>query len=350
MSIRWYIGTLAALAAGVFFWCALSIPEGNDDTVVLAGKTMGTSWQVQLVATEDSASLDRLAAEIAVLLQRLDRDLFSTWTPDSELSHLNRGIVGEMWQLPDELAEVLVLAQMVHRRSEGAFDVTLGALVDLWGFGPEPVAGRPTAAAVRAARQRVGMEAFTLDPEAGTIVLHKALQFDLSGIAKGYAVDRVATLLQRAGHDNFLVEIGGELRLQGWRADGAAWVVAIEKPQSGLPEAFARLDSRGDALALAGSGDYRNVREYDGRRYSHEIDPRSGAPVDHALSAVTVLHESAALADAWATALMVLGPIEGPRIADREELAAYFIMRDASGLVSRQTSGFSRYITNTNRQ
>jgi thiamine biosynthesis lipoprotein len=217
-------------------------------------------------------------------------------------------------------------------------------LVNLWGFGPQPAGAIPDAAAIAAAQARLGLNALHIDRSAGTVTFDKALTLDLSGIAKGYAVDAVAGLLQDLGFASFLVEIGGELRLQGARPDGRSWIVAVERPQGGMPEAFTRLDLHGKAAGLAGSGDYRNYREVDGRRYSHEIDPRTGRPVAHTLASVTVLATTAAAADAWATALMVLGPDEGRAVADSEGLAAYFILRGPNGFEPAYTAAFARYL------
>ncbi|HEY0963994.1 MAG TPA: FAD:protein FMN transferase [Pseudomonadales bacterium] len=303
---------------------------------------MGTTWQVNLVAPDDDAIRDTRVA-IVDLLAQLDRAVFSTWTPDSELSKLNASAPGVAHSVSRSMLAVLALAQDIHARSRGAFDISIGPLVNLWGFGPRAVDGIPGEQAIADAQARTGLGALLVDRVAGTVTYEKTLTLDLSGIAKGYAVDAVADLLLAQGFTDFLVEIGGELRLQGHAADGSNWVVAIERPQGGMPEAFARIDSGGEAIALAGSGDYRNFREVDGKRYSHEIDPRTGMPVTHALASVTVISDTAAEADAWATALMVLGPEEGRDVADSEGLAAYFIMRAPAGFDHAYTAAFARF-------
>lgn len=307
---------------------------------------MGTTWQVKLVDVDESRAMD-VGGEISALLTRLDRAVFSTWTPDSELSRLNASAPGAAHAVSPDLLAVLALAQDIHARSRGAFDISVGPLVNLWGFGPDPASGIPHAQAIENARAQTGLAALHIDHTAGTATYAKPLTLDLSGIAKGYAVDKVAELLLARGFTDFLVEVGGELRLQGHGPGGDAWNIAIERPQSGMPEPYARIDSAGEAIALAGSGDYRNFREVDGTRYSHEIDPRSGRPGTHALASVTVISDTAASADAWATALMVLGPDEGRAVADSEGLAAYFIMRAPTGFDHAQTAAFARYVRPT---
>lgn len=333
---------LAVLAAGAFFW-QLLVAMAAPRQQVLEGATMGTTWQVRLAAANEDAAREAGAA-VAALLARLDRDVFSTWAPESELSRLNAGRPGTPHAVSADLLAVLQLAQDIHARSRGAFDVTVGPLVNLWGFGPRAAADIPDARAIAAARAQTGFDALHVDHTAGTVAFAKPLTLDLSGIAKGYAVDRVAELLLARGFTDFLVEIGGELRLQGRAADGEGWNVAIERPEPGKPAVYTRIDSMGDAIALAGSGDYRNYRERKGRRYSHEIDPRTGMPVAHSLASVTVISDTAASADAWATALMALGPAEGRAVADSEGLAAYFIMRAPDGFDHAYTAAFARYL------
>lgn len=345
MSGRLRNKALAVPAAGAFFWLVyVVLVDPAPALLSLQGATMGTRWNVQLV-TDGQTDPGDTAAAVQALLERLDHDVFSTWDSGSELSRLNRQPPDTAVPVSADLFAVLQLARHLHTRSGGAFDISVGALVNLWGFGPEPAAeGIPAADALAAARALTGLDALVLDPVTRTATTTRPLTLDLSGIAKGHAVDAVALLLQDRGVTDFLVEIGGELRLQGRRPDGSGWMIAVEAPRSDLREVFARIDSHGESLALAGSGDYRNFRDADGKRYSHEIDPRTGYPVDHDLAAVTVLAATAAEADAWATALMVLGPEEGPRLADGEGLAAYFIMRAPAGLEPHYTRAFAPYL------
>ncbi len=352
----WHAGkALAAVAASVFFGALLVLtacsPQSRQHAVVqLQGSTMGTTWQVQIATPSDapgqtgSATDDRLSAEIQALLDRLDYQVFSTWSAESELSQLSQAPIGKARVVSPDLLEVLLQSQELHALSLGTFDITVGALVNLWGFGPDPAAWLPDASAVQRGKAQQGMEALAIDRALSAVTLHKPLALDLSAIAKGYATDQVAELLLARGHTDFIVEIGGELRVQGLRADARPWRIAIERPQGGPREAYTRISSQGEALALAGSGDYRQSRMADGRLYSHEIDPESGYPVTHPLASVTVISHSAALADAWATALLVLGPAAGPALAERNNLAAYFIVRGERELESFYTPAFTRFL------
>jgi len=333
---------LIASAVSAFLLLLLAfLPRA--EVLSLAGASMGTQWQVQLV-DDGEGELEGLAGEIEVLLQMLDRQVFSTWAPDSELNRLNRDSSGQPVPVSSELLQVLQAALAFHAASDGAFDPSVGPLVDIWGFGPVEVTVSPDAEAIAEARTRLGAAEVRVDAEAGTVSKPARVQLDLSGIAKGYAVDRVVELLQARGFISFLVEIGGELRLQGLRPDDEPWTIAIEQPDADVREVQALIDTRGEPLALAGSGDYRNYRLVDGVRQSHEIDPLRGVPVQHGLAAVTVLAQSTMEADAWATALMVLGPSDGVRVADRLGLSAYFIIRAGEAWQVQTTGRFADYL------
>lgn len=313
------------------------------EVLSLAGSTMGTQWQVQLV-DDGKGELDGLATAVEALLQELDLEVFSTWNEESELSRLNRDTSEQALPASPALLQVLQTALRIHKDSDGAFDPSIGALVNLWGFGPEKITMSPTPDAIADARSRLGASELQLDLVAGTVSKPARLQLDLSGIAKGYAVDRVAELLQSRGFSAYIVEIGGELRVQGRRPDDSNWTIAIEQPDTGQRAVQALFDTRGEAVALAGSGDYRNYRIIDDVRQSHEIDPLRGIPVQHALAAVTVLAANAMEADAWATALMVLGPSDGMRVADRLGLSAYFIIRAGDAWQVETTGRFAEYL------
>jgi thiamine biosynthesis lipoprotein len=340
---RFVIKALTVLAVGAFFYLVFFRPPLTPQIHLLEGTTMGTTWQVQVVAQEQQTALEAGAA-IKGLLAHLDRAVFSTWTDGSELSRLNHSPPHVAHPVSPELLHALLLAQEIYGKSRNTFDVSLGPLVNLWGFGPEPATGMPDAAAIAAARAQLGLGKLVVDEAAATVTFTEPLTLDLSSIAEGYAADAVAALLRERGLGAFLVDVGGELRLQGTHADGEAWTLAIERPEGGARAAYAGIDSRGEALAVSTSGDYRNVRDVDGKRFSHILDPRSGKPVTHTLASVTVIGETAAEADAWSTALMVLGPEEGRAVADSEGLAAYFIMRVPTGFEHAYTAAFAPYL------
>ncbi len=321
-----------SIAFGVIIFGYIFIFTGRGEVQQINGFTMGTTFQVQIVDMPRSLERSELVAELNDLLSRMDREVFSTYEPQSELSRLNRHPVGEPFPVSEELLEVLLLAREVSELSGGAFDITVGPLVNLWGFGPSSTSGSqpvaPGAAAIAAALDRVGYDKLLVDAGNGEVTRLADIYVDLSAIAKGYAVDELGEYLESLGVENYFLEIGGELKMRGWKPDQESWLPAIETPVEGAASVRQVIASNGDNIAIAGSGDYRNYFEADGRRYSHEIDPRTGAPVNHAMAAAYVLSDNAARADAMATAYMILGPEQGRSLASRLGQAVYFISRN----------------------
>ena len=304
------------------------------------GATMGTGYVVKLDgAALPPARLERLADDVQAALDEVDRRM-SLYRPGSELGQLNRHPAAVPLALSAELYQVLAAAQRIADLSQGAFDVSVAPLVNAWGFGAE---GRRTAPPVDAeARSRmVGYRSLSLDPQRRAAVkAHSGLQADLGGIAKGYGVDRAALALEAAGVEDYMIEVGGEVRTRGRNADGRAWRIGIEEPGA-LPQR-ARFVVPLSGRSMATSGDYRNYFEHGGRRYSHEIDPHTAAPIAHGLASVTVIADDCMTADALATALIVLGPQAGWALATREKIAAHFIVRGADGrLHDRVTEAFA---------
>ncbi|MCE7031840.1 FAD:protein FMN transferase [Lysobacter sp. GX 14042] len=322
----------------------LLVPLAGSATPLqqLSGRTMGTTWSVTVAAAPG-----RLPALREGVQARLDEVVaqMSTWEPDSDLSRYNRAPAGSWHPLPAPAAQVVDAALALARESAGAFDPTVGPLVDAWGYGPAgPQAAAPPPEALAAARARVGWQHLRLLPD-GRLWQPGGVNVDLSAIAKGYGVDRVAEWLLGAGVESFLVEVGGELRGHGRKPDGSPWRVAVERP---APD-DSRLDDvqlvvRLDGLAVATSGDYRHRDERDGRSVSHIIDPRTGAPVTHALAAVTVLHPQAMQADALATTLQVLGPRQGLEWARTRGLAALLVWHEGEGFGSAMTPAFAGHV------
>jgi thiamine biosynthesis lipoprotein len=312
----------------VVFFRQPADPEAREQWVV-SGRTMGTTFSVKIVApVEPSATKEEVAAAVKDAVDGVDARM-STYRPDSELSRFNDSGT-EPLEISPELFEVLSEAQRVAELSGGAFDVTIGPLVDAWGFGPEGVQDPPDDATVERLLTEHGYRRLELDAENRTA--RKAtpvLRCDLSAIAKGYGVDRVAELLIELDFADFMVEIGGEVRARGVNAEGRVWRIGVERPvaqRSGVWGAVELADA-----SMATSGDYRNYYERDGVRISHTIDGRTGRPVAHSLASVTVIHPSCTTADALATALNVLGPDEGRRLVEREGLAALFLIRRPDG-------------------
>jgi thiamine biosynthesis lipoprotein len=290
----------------------------------LVGETMGTGWSVTLVALPGELRRDRLRRDLQALLDELEARL-TTWDAESELRRFSDGASLDWTPVSLETATVVAEAVRVGALTGGAFDVTIAPLVELWGFGGVGTAtAPPSVEAIEAARARTGRGSLEvrLDPPA----LRKArpdLALDLSGIAKGYAVDRVAAWLETLGVQRYLVEIGGELRARGHNARGQPWRVGVADPEGGEPRVRLGLE-RG---AVATSGDYRRFIERDGERFTHVLDPRSGRALERGPASVTVFAGSAMTADALATALMVLGPEDGLEFARREGLSVLFLVR-----------------------
>ena len=303
----------------------------------MTGETMGTTYTIKVVSGADMSDLQR---EIDQELERINQ-MMSTYIDDSDLSLLNRAPLDELIAVPTDLYTVLQLSEEIHGITHGAFDVTVGPLVKLWGFGPDKAfPDVPSPTQISQAQQRVGMQHLELGE--GSVRRGVDLYIDLSGIAKGFAVDRLCKLLDDKGLQNYMVEIGGEIKASGRNDRDAPWIIAIEKPEALQRSIFRTLALRG--LGMATSGDYRNYREIDGKRYSHLIDPRSGMPINHTLASVTVLHPSAAIADALATALNVLHPAQGMELAEEQNLAVLFIIKDDSGFVEQRSSALERYL------
>lgn len=311
----------------------------------LSGSTMGTTYTVKYVVRccpflrhED---LDQLAGEIKTCLDDVNGKM-STYLPDSELSRFNAHGNDSPFRVSASTLEVFQCAHEVSRMTAGAFDITVGPAVNAYGFGPEPDRPElPDENELAALRERIGYRMVEIDPVA--IALRKQrpdIYCDLSALAKGYAVDQVAELLEARGIDGYMVEIGGEIRTRGKTVKGHAWRIAIEQPAAGARSAHSIINLADASLAT--SGDYRNYYVKDGQRLSHTIDPRTAMPVTHNLASVSVIHDQCVLADAWATALMVLGPREGYELAESRGIAALFLIRQSDDTITEKaTSAFT---------
>ncbi len=300
-----------------------AMPAMPTASAALAGATMGTTWSARLALPRG-----RTEAEARHAIQAALDDVvaqMSTWEPDSDITRYNRAATG--WQtLPAGFFHVLSHALALAEDSGGAYDPTVGPLVNAWGFGPHQRAFEPPSpSAIEAARTRCGWRRVQLDAQHQAALQPGGAYLDLSSIAKGYGVDRAAMALDALGITQYLVEVGGELRARGKRPDGQPWRVAIEVPDASDDHALA-LPLRDHSIAT--SGDYRRHAGSGDERYAHTIDPRTGLPVRNGLASVTVLHPGCMQADALATALTVLGEEEGLAYARRHELAALFILRE----------------------
>lgn len=324
------------LVTGLLSWWLLtpSLPLQH-----LQGQTMGTQYSIKFRHPSTSEMNAAIQEKVEAILDRINRSM-STYDPTSELSRFNQQRTTDWVAASPDLLTVLDAALKVGRKSEGAFDITIGPLVNLWGFGPEFRSDQiPDKMAINRLRQQSGQDKLLLDHAKGSIrKRHPDIYIDLSAIAKGYAVDQIAQLFLSSGIEHFMIEIGGEVRAHGNNQQGSAWRIGIEKP---LPHAQAvHKVLLVDNTALATSGDYRNFFEYDGKHYSHLIDPNSGWPIQSQLISVTVLASQCMEADAWATALTVLGHERGLSLAEKLGLPVLFLLNQDGNIQEVTSSHF----------
>lgn len=343
---RRLLGAIGGVGALTLAGCGerVRLPSQSDAALRFAGETMGTTYQVKIAGARlAGAQAERLAADVHAALDRINRGM-SLYRADSELMRFNRHRAAAPLPVSKELFDVLAVAQQVAALSGGAFDVSVAPLVAAWGFGPEKRQVVPAAEQVRAGQAAVGFRSLRLDAASGTAAKATAgLEVDLGGIAKGYGLDLAARAIEASGIEHYMIEVGGEVLASGHNATGKPWRIGIEEPDA-VPQR-ARLVVPLDGKAMATSGDYRIYFEAQGRRYSHEIDPRTAAPIAHGLASVSVIADGCVQADALATALIVLGPQAGWALAERAQIAAHFIVRGADGrLHDRSSTAFTALV------
>lgn len=337
--MRFLAGLFALVATGALAGCA----DAGARLTTLRGDTMGTTWSVKLVVPAGTNETN-LRGGIQSELDRVVAQM-STYEADSDLMRFNRAPPGTWQTLPPEFFTVLAYALDLAAETGGAYDPTVGPLVELWGFGPGPKRHEvPSAAAIEVARARVDWQRIRLDAANRRAFQPGGAYVDLSSVAKGFGVDEVARHLDRVGVTNYLVEVGGELRARGRRPEGGAWQVAIEKPGAAAG-AVDRMDEVErvidlEDVAIATSGDYRHSFTDTGRTFSHHIDPRTGWPVEHHIASVTTLAADAMHADSIGTAIMVLGEEAGLRYAAEHDLAVLLILHDGAGFAERMSPAF----------
>ena len=326
-------------------WLLLAAWAGGSaaaEPLVVDGPTMGTTYRIVLpsAAATDEAALREL---VEAILADVDLRL-STYRRDSEVSRFNRAAAGEWFAVSPATAEVFAAALAICERTEGALDITVAPLVRLWHFGPDAIAktdspadiAPPGEAAIEAARMQVGFQRVEVRDDPPALRKQVAgLEVDLSAVGEGDAIDRLAAALAARGIGDYLIELGGEIRAGGCGPRGQPWRVAVNAPRIDRSEAQAVVSLSN--MAVATSGDYRRYFEHGGRRYSHVIDPTTGRPVDHGLAAVTVAADECRTADAWATALMVLGPTRGYQCAEKLDVAALLVSRDGEQFIAQET-------------
>ena len=339
----------AAAAAAILFIAGCDGENSSDaggQNLVLEGKTMGTSWRVS-AAGVDPARAGALRQKIQAQLDADDMQL-STWKTDSALMRFNRSTSIAPWPVPEAMADIVTQALRIGKKTGGAMDITVGPLVNLWGFGPDKQPLKtPSAAQIAAAKARTGLQHLSVINKSGSQYLQKNLPnlyVDLSTVGEGYAADHLAQLMSQEGISRYLVSVGGALVSRGTSGRDAPWRVAIQKPTDRENAVQAVVDINGHGISTSGS--YRNYYELDGRRISHVIDPRTGAPIQHNLVSVTVIAPTALEADGWDTGLMVLGLEKAKEVVQQQGLAVYMIYKQGDTFRSWMSPQFTPFLVN----
>ncbi len=310
--------------------------------VSFSGPTMGTTYTVKFYTVDNGSDVQVLKSAVDSVLLHINK-LMSTYDPSSEISLFNKMPSGSSKEISAEFAHVVDKALLISSMTEGYYDVTIGPLANLWGFGPKK--GRdepPSDAEINAAKQKVGYQYLNL--EGNKLSKENDIYVDLSSIAKGFGVDAIANKLEENGIQSYLIEVGGEIRTKGVKDDGESWKIAIESPAGGhnIVQAVIGITD----VAVATSGDYRNYFEKRGVRYSHIIDPVTGRPITHKLVSVSIIDKSAVMADGLATAITVLGPDKGMAFAEENGIAAYLLVKQDFGYEERVSTAFEPYFKN----
>jgi thiamine biosynthesis lipoprotein len=303
---------------------ACSSRTGSQKLHTFTGQTMGTTYTVKVCA--DTLPVEDFHQQIKNKLLHVNK-LMSSWDPQSEISLFNKAPANKPFSMSVENIRLISYALEISRKTKGMYDITAAPLINLWGFGPEGMYNKiPEPEAIAKAKQLTGYTFLTLSPEHNTLTKSlKGISCNLSSIAKGYGVDAIAALIHNMGISNYLVEIGGELKVYGSNNTGKPWSVGIARPNPGKQVVTAVI--RPGNTSIATSGDYQNYFIKDGIQYTHIINPVTGKPVLHSLASVTVLDTECMKADALATAILVLGPEKGMAFADEENIACHFILR-----------------------
>ena len=321
--------------------------DKRSRTILVEGPAMGTQYSVTLVDPPKIISEKAIQTKIEREIDTVNQWM-SNYISNSEISLINRAPTNTWLPLSEETYSVIEIAQEIASKTSGSFDITVSPLVNLWGFGPQRHENKPNQAEIDVARAQVGWQYVQLNPDTKSILKSKPVTMDLSAIAKGFGVDHLCDLLDLYAIGNYLVEIGGEVRVKGHNAKGNQWLIGIESPtltHSGVQQAVAITNK-----AIATSGDYRNYYEKDGVRYSHTIDPSTGRPVKHNVASVTVISDSTTEADAWATAFNVMGPEKAIELAEELDIALYMLIYQGSEYKSIYSRAFVQYIDRENEK
>ncbi len=322
---------------------ACGTPPEYKQPFVLSGFTMGTTYTIKMHGANTNIDHDTISKGINSRLDKINSQM-STYIKTSALSIFNQSRTQDWQEIPAGLYTVIKEALRINKLSHHAFDITVGSVVNLWGFGPKTQSNIiPNQATIEKALDKVGSQYIHLRTQPYAMKKDKPnLYIDLSAIAKGYAVDMIAAYLDELSINNYMVEIGGEIKTKGNNPNNKIWHIGIENPLDG--KSTAQIVIALDNAGMATSGDYRNYFEVNDVRYSHTIDPMTGKPITHKLASVTVLHPSTMAADAIATALLILGSARGFELALKKNLAALFIVRNKDDFIEIMTPAFKRAI------
>jgi thiamine biosynthesis lipoprotein len=334
------VNTIKFLFASVLL-LAISACSSPESIISLSGSTMGTTYHIKVVPNESMPEAQLLQAEIDMALEVVN-DQMSTYRHDSEISKFNQLQLQQSVKVSSDTINVINEGIRLYHETGGALDITLGPVVNLWGFGPDKrPTSVPTQSQIDAAKAKMGINELAINGT--TLTKHNAdLYVDLSSIAKGFGVDKIASILDKYNASGYLVEIGGEINVKGTKADGIAWRIAVEQPNV-EGQSVQQVIEPG-TMSMATSGDYRNFYEENGERFSHLIDPRSGYPIKHKLASATVLHSSCMTADGYATAMMVLGTEASLALAKEKDLAIMLIEKQEQGFKVYYSDAFKAYV------
>lgn len=332
------------MLAFLFFTASCS---EQADTQKLSGGIFGTTWNLTYIDRPEGLTRGQVESAVLDAFAVVD-DSMNTYRPDSTISRLNATDAMEVFEVDWDFALVFNTALDIYYATAGAYDPSVSPLVNVWGFGPQGVTQRPAPKLLQALEPVVGLEEFAWDLSTRAFVKkHAKSELDFSSIAKGYAVDIASDALLELGLEHFMLEVGGEIQARGLSPRGDEWRLAIENPAPGAAGGVYKTISVTN-VGVATSGDYRNFFVEKGVRYSHLIDPRSAAPIEHDLVSVTVVHPSTMIADAWATALMVVGTKDALRLADTYNLGVLLISREGQQLISSHNAAMSQWLMTTN--
>lgn len=319
---------------------ALSGCESNAERVeVLSGPTMGSTFTIKYVYNAATPAADAVGVEVQSILDEVDRQM-STYRLDSDIARFNQSPVNTCMQMPQPVLDLAQYGYDLSSLSDGAFDLTLGPLLDLWGFGPQARGKRvPSADEIAAAKAQTGYKHIRVVND--QLCKDADVKVEFNSIAAGYTVDRISERFAQLNIDSYMIEVTGELIAKGLKPDGSPWRIALEQPLGDGQRVIQRVLEI-DGYGLNTSGDYRNYFEENGVRFSHTIDPQVGAPISHKLASVTIVDRSTLHADGLGTLLLVLGPERGLDFAEEHKIAAFFVMHDGEGFAVQVSSEFSR--------